>query len=53
MSLIRQIGTTVAPAVFVGFVSAGAGLSGYAGMLLAVAASACIAMLLVALIQEK
>lgn len=37
LALVRQVGTTIAPAILVGFVSASAGMAGYRNMLLVVA----------------
>lgn len=45
MSLVRQIGTTVAPALLVGFISAGSGLGGYSMMLVAVAVFSLLSIL--------
>lgn len=43
ITLIRQMGTTIAPAVYVGFISAGGGVKGYRQMLLCVAVFSLIA----------
>ncbi|MDO4501818.1 MAG: MFS transporter [Coriobacteriia bacterium] len=42
ITLVRQLGTSIAPAILVGFTTAGAGLAGYQGML-ACAAAFCLA----------
>lgn len=52
VALVRQIGTTVAPALLVGFISSGAGLAGYQHMLLAVAAFSVAALVLMAFYQK-
>ena len=46
ITLVRQIGTTLAPAILVSFTTTGAGLAGYSAMLFAVVAANVIAMLL-------
>ncbi|MGI6221566.1 MAG: MFS transporter [Coriobacteriales bacterium] len=43
IALVRQVGTTVAPAIFVGFISAGNGILGYQQMLLCVAVFSALA----------
>ena len=45
ITLIRQIGTTVAPAIFVGLIASGEGLLGYQHMLLGVAAFNALALI--------
>ena len=49
ITLVRQIGTTLAPAVLVSFTTIGAGMQGYAAMLFAVVAANIVAMILVAI----
>ena len=36
VALIRQVGTTIAPAIFVGFISEDSGVSGYQNMLICI-----------------
>ena len=47
LALVRQIGTTVAPALLVGFISHGSGMAGYQAMLLTVAAFNVVSLALV------
>lgn len=42
ITFVRQIGVTLAPAIFVGFIADGAGVAGYAGMLVCIAAFALV-----------
>ena len=53
IALVRQIGTTVSPAILVGFISAEAGLLGYQHMLLCVAAFSAIALILMVLYRPS
>lgn len=53
ITLVRQAGTTLAPALFVGFTTGGTGLDGYAYMLLAVAACAVLALLCLAFYRPR
>lgn len=52
LALVRQIGTTVAPALLVGFISNGSGMAGYQAMLLAVAAFNLISIVLMLFYRE-
>ncbi len=47
LSLMRQVGTTVAPSILVGLIASGAGLDGYRAMLIAVAAFSVAALVFV------
>ncbi|MBR2835794.1 MAG: MFS transporter, partial [Coriobacteriales bacterium] len=53
IALVRQIGTTVSPAILVEFISAEAGLLGYQHMLLCVAAFSAIALVLMVLYRPS
>lgn len=53
ISLVRQMGTTLAPALLVGFTTAGLGIAGYRYMMLAVVAFNFISMLLLVPYREE
>ena len=52
ITLVRQLGTTLAPAILVSFTTTGAGMQGYSAMLFAVVAANVIAIVLTAAYPE-
>ena len=52
VSLVRQMGTTLAPAILVGYITAGLGITGYCYMLIAVAVFNGISLILLAFYRQ-